>query len=179
LDRKAGVADFTGSDDVTNAMLAAIADKAFDEVKKMHRPRAGHGATTSNIDSIIEGVVKKELAAEKSRLQEDAPPTVARYIKIMWDKFINAMAVAESAMGADVVAEILQTTIDNITEQALAELGDLLTPEHALEEIRFAEVLDLRIERAHDRLMKVQDRRAKKAAVNVVTLQPGWATRKR
>jgi cystathionine beta-lyase/cystathionine gamma-synthase len=82
-------------------------------------------------------------------------------------------------MGADVVAEILQTTIDNITEQALAELGDLLTPEHALEEIRFAEVLDLRIERAHDRLMKVQDRRAKKAAVNVVTLQPGWATRKR
>jgi hypothetical protein len=179
LDRKAEAAAFTGSDDVIKAMFGAIAGKAFDEVKKMRRPRAGHGAITSNIDSVIQGVVKKELAAEKSRSQKDAPPTVAGRVEKMWDQLNNMMAAVGAALGADVVAEILRKTVDDVTEQALAELGDLLTPEHALEEIRFTEVLDLRIERAHDRLMKVQDRRAKKAAGNVVTLQPGWAARKR
>jgi hypothetical protein len=121
--------------------------------------------------------VKKEL--KECASQKDAPPTVAKRIEKMLDQFQNMMAVVESTLGSDVVADIFRNVGDNITEQALAELGDLLTPEHALEEIRFAEVLDLRVERAHDRLMKMQDWRAKKAAVNVVTLQPDWVARKR
>jgi hypothetical protein len=178
-DHKSVAAAFTGNDDVTKTILGIITEKAFYEVKKMHRPRTNHREIATNIDSIIEGVVKKELAAEEITPRKDAPLTVAGWREKMWDQFQNTMVVVDSALGAGVVEEILRNMVDTVTEQALAELGDLLTPEHALEELRFAESLDVCVERAHDRLMKVQDRRAKKAAVNVVTLQPGWATRKR
>jgi hypothetical protein len=174
FDRKAEAAVFVGSEDVTKTILGAVANKALAEVKKMYWPRASRGATTSNIESIIEGVVKKELKEIPS--QKDAPPTVAGRMEKMWH---NMMTVMESTLGADVVAEIFQKMVENITEQALAEFGDLLTPEHALEEMRFSESMALCIERAHDRLIKMQDRRAKKAAVNVITLQPGWVARKR
>jgi hypothetical protein len=172
-----GAAVFVGGEDVTKTILGAVANKAFSEVKKMPRPRASRGATTSNIESIIEGVVKKEL--KEIPPQKDAPPTVVGRMEKMWGQFHSIMTVMESTLGADVVAEIFQKMVENITEQALAEFGDLLTPEQAIEEMRFAEVLDRCVERAHDRLRKMQDQRAKKAAVNVVSLQPGWATRKR
>jgi hypothetical protein len=177
IDRIAEAAVFVGSEDVTKTILGAVVNKGLVEVKKMYRPRASRGSTASNIDSIIEGVVKKGLKEIPS--QKDAPPTVVGRMEKMWDQFHTMMAVVESTLGADVVAEIFQRMVDSITQQTLAEFGDLLTPEHALEEMRFAESLALCVERAHDRLMKMQDRRAKKAAGNLVTLQPGWAARKR
>jgi hypothetical protein len=61
----------------------------------------------------------------------------------------------------------------------LARFGDLLTPEFYVSELRFAELLDLTIARAHNRLMKYQAARAKKTAADIVSLQPGWAARKR
>ncbi len=63
-------------------------------------------------------------------------------------------------------------------EQALAKLGDLLTPERYIEEHRLLEVLDRTIDRSLKRLMDLQAAAAKKAGSNISSLQPGWATRK-
>lgn len=72
---------------------------------------------------------QEDLDLKEIPSQKDAPPTVAGRTEKMLDQFHNMMAVVESTLGADVVAEIFRTTVDTITEQALAELGDLLTPE--------------------------------------------------
>ena len=166
-------------DDIPEGILRIVTGNALDEIKRNRSPRTRDGTTSSKIKTIVEDVAKKEWAYARSKPQKEIPHTTAGYIRKMLDQFNNTMAVMEPALGADVVEEILKKTYDGTVEQALAELGDLVTSESFIEEIRFAEALDTRTERAYDRLMKMQDRRAKKAAVNDVTLQPGWATRKR
>jgi hypothetical protein len=119
--------------------------------------------------------VELELAAEKSGA---SMPGIGEHEKIA-DLFSYMMASVDPAWGAAAVQELMKKFHYDEAELSLAQFGDLLTPECHSAELRYKDLLDLTIERAHGRLTKYQAARAKRAAADIVSLQPDWVARRR
>jgi hypothetical protein len=124
-------------------------------------------------------VVKTESETEKAKVVNEAPCSIREQTTKMCDTLEKMFATMETAFGRATVEEIVEGMCSRATEKSLAKLGKLLTPENYIAELRFNEVLDSTIERAHDRLLKYQASRATKSTANVKSLQPDWVARKR
>jgi hypothetical protein len=123
---------------------------------------------------IVREVAKKEFATENANSELCS---IGEQNEKMLDAFIKLMAAFETALDRAVVQDILEKMLCKSTEQSLAKFGDLLTPECYMAELCLIELLDLSIERSYDRLIKLQNSRAKKSRGN--PLQPDWMARRR
>jgi hypothetical protein len=119
------------------------------------------------------------LLKTEAKAVNEAPCSIREQPAKMQGALEEVLAAMEMAFGRETAEEIVEGMCSRATETSLAKLDVLLTPENYIAELRFNEVLDLKIERAHDRLMKFQASRAKKAAANVNSLQPDWVARGR
>jgi hypothetical protein len=122
------------------------------------------------------GIVRTAVQAE---LETDGKASVSGAPRSTSEQVEKLQAAAEMAFGHATLKEIDEEICKRGNERALAKLGELLTPQNYIAELRFNEVLDSTIERAHDRLMKYQASRATKSAANVKSLQSDWVARKR
>lgn len=177
--KEARESDATNDGVPPEGILRTIVDKVFAEIKGDCTKGANHRVVSPDTKCVVEEIVKREFAAFDAEPPRDGARTIGEYIEKTWKAFSNAMSVTETALGAGFLEETLEQMGETFIEQTLARFGDILTPECFIEEFRFGEVLDLRIERAHDRLIRVQAQRAKKAAANIVSMQPGWMNRRR
>jgi hypothetical protein len=129
------------------------------------------------VDCVVSRIVEREFAAQNKK-SGARKASGGEYEKIA-DLFSNMMTSVCAALGGAAVEELMEQIHQDAAEHSLAQLGDLLTPECHSAELRHKELVDLCIERAHDRLMKYRAVRTKRAAANIVSLQPDWAARRR
>ena len=172
-------ADSAASDNWTIAkipdgMLKRVVRAALAEIEA-DCTSAGGKTQDEFLAHVVSRVVELEFAAEKL---DGRKPGNGEHEKIA-DLFSCMMASVDPALGAAVVQELMKKIHHDAAEHSLAQLGDLLTPECHGAELRYKELLDLSIERAHDRLTKYQAARTKRAAADIVSLQPDWAARRR
>jgi hypothetical protein len=163
-------------DEIPEGMLKRVVDTALAEITADYT-NAGAATGVKSLDDVISRVVKREFVAEteKSGDQKNCNGTFEKTA----DLYNKMIADVEAALGNAAAEELIKQIYCDETEHSLAQLGDLLTPECHGAELRHKELIDLSIERAHDRLKKYQAARAKKAVANIASLQPGWAARKR
>jgi hypothetical protein len=158
----------TTIDEIPKGMLKRVVDAALAEIKSGH---------TDSLEDVVSRIANREFVAE-TEISSDPTNARGEFKKIL-DVFNNMMAAVGAVFGSATVEDLMERIHRDATEHSLARFGALLTPESHGAELRHKELLDLSIERAHDRLIKYQAARAKKAAADIVSLQPGWAARKR
>jgi hypothetical protein len=163
---------------IPEGLLKRIVENAAVEIKTAST-KYGSALNATHQADIVKRVVIDEWEREIATDKNEKPGSIREEIDQIYGAFDRTMGAVKTLLGADAVEEMCEKICRNHIEQSFAKLGDLLTPERYIEELRFSESLDLIIERAHDRLMKYQTARAKKGAANISSLQPGWATRKR
>jgi hypothetical protein len=152
----------------------AIAEITASSTARTNR-RTSHTMSVHDRAAIVEKAVK----TERARAVNEAPSSSREQNEKMSDALEKVMAAMEAAFGRATIEEVVEGMSSHAIETSLAKLGDLLTPESYIAELRFNEALDLTIERAHARLTKFQAARARKAPANVNSLQPGWAAHRR
>jgi hypothetical protein len=173
----------TMRDALPECLFKRMVENAIAEIKACSTAKANqkrnHKITVEDRAAIVRKVVQTEIETEKARAVNEAPRSIREENKMMLGAFEKVLDAMEMGFGRATVEEIVEGMCRNVTELSLTELGHLLTPENYIDELHFNEVLDQTIEHAHDRLMKYQASRARKTAVNVNSLQPGWVARKR
>jgi hypothetical protein len=168
----------TARKDIPEGLLKRIIETAAVEVKTA-RTKYGSAMNAKHQADIVKRVVINEWESEIATDKDEKPRSTREEIDQLYGAFDSMMGAVKTLLGADAVEEMCERMCYNHIEQSFAKLGDLLTPERYMDELRFSESLDLIIERTHDRLMKYQTARAKKAAADISSLQPDWARRKR
>jgi hypothetical protein len=165
-----------------NSLIAKIPEGLFKRVVRAALAEIEADCTSADgkaqdefLVPVVSRIVELELAAEKSGARQ---PAIGEYEEIA-DRFSDSLASVDPAWGAAAVQGSMKKIHHDEAEHSLAQLGDLLTPECHSAELRYKDLLDLTIERAHDRLTKYQAARTKRAAANIVSLQPVWAARRR
>jgi hypothetical protein len=158
----------TTIDEIPEGMLKRVVDGAFAEIKSDH---------TESLEDVVSRIANREFVAETERSNE--PRSAGEEFQKILDLFNNMMGAVGVVLGNSAVEDLMVRIHRDATEHSLAGLGSLLTPECHSAELRHKELCDLSIERAHNRLMKYQGERKKKVAADIVSLQPGWAARKR
>jgi hypothetical protein len=153
-----------------------IVEGAIAEIKREGTAKPNRRAMRSESTAEIVGrMTKAEVEAEIERLQGGIPNSFREESARMSGALDKSVAGARALLGADYTRDLLDGVGRAGTEQLLARLGDLLTPERYAADLQFNELLDRTVEACHDRLMKYQAARAKKLSGNISSLQPGWA----
>jgi hypothetical protein len=163
-------------DEIPEGMLKRVVDAALAEIAADYT-NAGTATGVESLEDVVSRVVKREFAAETEK-SSDQKHFNGEFEKTV-DLYNDMIADVEAALDSAAAEELIEQIYCDKTEHSLARLGDLLTPECHSAELRHKELMDLSIERAHDRLKKYQAARAKNAVSNIASLQPGWAARKR
>jgi hypothetical protein len=166
----------TTIDVIPKGMLKKVVDGALAEIKSDHT-KAETATRRESLEDVVGRIANREFVAE-IKISSDPRRANGEFQKIL-DVFNNMMDAVGDALGNSAVQDLMKRIHRDATARSLAEFGMLLTPECHSDELRHKELLDLSIERAHNRLMKYQAARAKKTAADIVSLQPGWAARKR
>ena len=169
--------DNTTSNVLPDGIFRTIFENAIAKIKA--ESTNDNPMSAEDVRDIVREVAKKEFETEKAKAESEKPRSIREQNDKMVDALTKIMAGFETALGPAIVEDLLDQIRCKSIELSLARFGDLLTPECYVAELRLNELIDLTIERTHDRLMKLQASRAKKAAANVPSLQPGWAARKR
>jgi hypothetical protein len=157
-----------------------IVENATAAISAKNAEKTSDGARRArDMSDIVSEVVKKEFGTENAKAESEKPLSIHEQTGKVLDAFTKLLAAVEPTFGQAVVEDIWEQIYGTSVEHSLAKFGDLLTPECYMAELRLIELIDLTIERTHDRLMKFQASRARKAAANVHSLQPGWAVRHR
>jgi hypothetical protein len=177
---KTNEADHAADEFIPEGILRKVVDSAVSEIREDNDSDAGNPPMRAEfIAGVVNRIVEREIEAENTEAKCEKRPSSREEIARTKSQFAKLLEALETALGRGFVEELVEKINNDRTEHALARFGDLLTPEFCVSELRFAELLDLTIERAHNRLIKYQAARAKKTASDIVSLQPGWAARKR
>jgi hypothetical protein len=165
--------DSTTSNLVAEGPFTRALENATAKIKKYKNDNLSDEEKTD----IIREEAKKEIAKDKAEAARNKCSSSREYIKKVYVQNGKLMAALETVFGRDFVEELQHYVNCSSIEASLAEFGDLLTPECYAAELRMVELLDLAIDRSHDRLIKLQKSRAKSSRIN--PLQPDWMARRR
>jgi hypothetical protein len=128
-----------------------------------------------DVAEIVKNNTKIEFESAIDQLHRNGASSRREYEARKSDVVHELISTFEAAFGPGTVKEMLEPLCREDIEQKLPRFGDLLTPERYAAEFQFNELLDITIERSHDRLMKYQAARTKKLSGNISSLQPDWA----
>jgi hypothetical protein len=159
-------------DKIPEGMLKRVVEVALAKIKSDYT-NANTATRRESLEDVVGRIAKREFVAA-TKMSRDPRLASGKVQKIL-GVFDNMMEAVEAASGSSALEDLMERIYHDATEHSLARLGSLLTPDCHSAELRHKELLDLSIERAHDRLMKYQAARAKKAAADIVSLQPDWA----
>jgi hypothetical protein len=157
---------------VENAIAQIRASSTEKADRRTHRTMSAEDRA-----GIVRTAVQAEL--ETARTAAVAPCSIREQTAEIDDALEGVLSAMEKAFGRATIEEVVEGMCSMAIETSLAKLGDLLTPANYIAQLHFNEVLDITIERAHDRLMKFQASRLKKSATSVNSLQPDWVARRR
>jgi hypothetical protein len=169
----------SAAEDVLGANVKGIVDRSVAEIKEKRSKKTYRGAMSSDdVAEIVKNNTKIEFEAAIRQLHRYGPSSRREYEARKSDAADKLIAVFETVFGPGTVKEMLEPICREDIEQSLAKFGDLLTPERYAAELQFNELLDITIERSHDRLMKYQAARNKRLSGNISSLQPDWARKR-
>ena len=156
-----------------------IVEKAIVEIKEKRLKRSNLGPMNyEDIVKIVRGITQTQLEASIKQLRRNGPLTSRGYETSKSEAVDKFIEVFDVAFGPGTIKKMMEPICREGIEKSLAELGALLTPERYEAELRFNELLDVAIERNHDRLMKYQAARAKRPSGSIRSLQPDWARKR-
>jgi hypothetical protein len=171
-----GNTEATTIDEIPKGMLKRVVDVALAEIKSDYT-KADTATRRESLEDVVGRIANREFVAE-TKMSSDPKRASGEFQKVL-DVYNNMMEAVEAASGSSALKDLMKRIYHDDTEHSLARLGTLLTPECHSAELRHKELLDLSIERAHNRLMKYQGERKKKVAADIVSLQPGWSACRR
>jgi hypothetical protein len=173
----------TGAD-VPRDVLNNLVQEVLAEVKRDGLEKSLHGAEedagifSESISKVAEDKFR-ELMLRKETDKAEVPTSESGRTEKIVSALGNILVTMNNLLGGAVVEEIMTEIQFKSVQMRLAQCGDLLTPECYTAQLRLRALLDETIERNHDRLIKLQVLRAKRAKSTVISLQPRWAMRKR
>jgi hypothetical protein len=169
----------SAAEGMLDANVKGIVDKAVAEIKEKGLKKLYRGAMSpEDVAEIVKNNTKIEFESTIDQLHRNGAGSRHEYEARKSDVIHKLISTFEAAFGPGTVKEMLEPLCREDIEQSLAKFGDLLTPERYAAELQFNELLDITIERSHDRLMKYQAARTKKLSGNISSLQPDWARKR-